>query len=74
MIETEVWTCPNGPPIFQDKMGNEYTYGGSQFESLIESIDLELQAHGLELLVGDCGSSDYFFCIVKKGESDGLRD
>ncbi len=55
-------------PIMEDIDGNEYTHASMDDESIFEAIDCELNAHGLELLIGDYGSSDYFFCIVKRKE------
>lgn len=41
-----------------------YTHAEMNDEVMLEAIDKELEPYGLELLVGDYGSSDYFFCIV----------
>ena len=57
-------------PIFTDKEGYEYTYGGpwNDPDTLLKAIDLELSAHGLELYLGDIGSSDYFVCVKPRKE------
>ena len=55
-----------GPPIPRDEEGNEYTHADMNFDSVFEAIDQELSLKGLDLLLGDCGSSDFFFCIVKR--------
>jgi len=57
---------PHDVPIPEDKDGNVYTHAEMYDESIIEAIDVELKKHDLELLVGDAGSSNYFFCIVKE--------
>jgi len=67
MKETKV-DCDELFPGFKDKDGNIYTHASMNDESIFEAIDCELNAHGLELLIGDYGSSDYFFCIVKRKE------
>ncbi len=59
-------TTYNDEPIMRDMNGNEYTHSDMHDEAIFEAIDCELNAHGLELLIGDYGSSDYFFCIVKR--------
>ena len=56
-------------PIFKDDEGNEYTYGGDRDEEeLCQAIDSELSFFGLELYVGDVGSSDTFVCVTKRKE------
>lgn len=62
-------SCYQDVPIMEDKEGNVYTHADLNDESIFEAIDNELKVHGLELLLGDYGSSDYFFCIVKRKES-----
>jgi hypothetical protein len=69
MRETEVTSNTDDVAgEFKDKDGNLYTHSDMYDEAIFEAIDCELNAHGLELLVGDYGSSDYFFCIVKRKE------
>ena len=65
MKETEVFSSGD-VPIFEDSNGNVYTHADPDFESILKAIDTELHLRGLELLNGDCGSGDYFFCIVDK--------
>jgi hypothetical protein len=65
MRNTEI-IFPHDVPIPEDKDGNVYTHAEMYYESIVEAIDVELKNHDLELLVGEAGSSDYFFCIVKK--------
>ena len=65
MKETKI-IFPHHVPIPQDKDGNTYTHAELNFESVFEAFDAELVEHGLELLVGDAGSSDYFLRIVKR--------
>jgi len=62
-------SCYQDVPIMEDKEGNEYTHSAMDDESIFEAFDKELEHHGLELLLGDYGSNDYFFCIVKREES-----
>ena len=64
MIYTEI-LFPHDVPIPEDKNGNVYTYAEMCDESIFEAIDVELKKHNLELLIGDSGSSNYFFCILK---------
>ena len=65
MKETQV-SCYQDVPIIEDKDGNVYTHADMNDESIFKAFDSELKTHGLELLVGDYGSNDYFFCIVKR--------
>lgn len=59
-------TTEDDLPIIKDVDGNEYTHADMNFSSVFEAIDQELKIKGLELLVGDYGSSDFFFCIVNR--------
>jgi hypothetical protein len=68
MKETKV-TCYQDVPVMEDKDGNEYTHSEMDDQAIFEAFDKELTFHGLELLVGDYGSNDYFFCVVKREES-----
>lgn len=72
MINTEISSCSD-VPIYMDKMGNQYSWAGFDADELLKRIDEELKPYGLELLVGDCGSPEYFFCIVRKEQADELR-
>ena len=63
MKETTV-SCYQDVPIIEDKKGNVYSHADSTIPSILEAIDGELKAKGLELLSGDYGSGDYFFCIT----------
>jgi hypothetical protein len=65
MKETEI-IFPHDTPIPEDKNGNVYSHALMNDESIFEVVDAELANHKLELLVGDAGSNDYFFCIVEK--------
>ena len=65
MKETTV-SCYQDVPIIEDKKGNVYSHADSTIPSILEAIDGELKAKGLELLSGDYGSGDYFFCIVNR--------
>lgn len=65
MKETEI-IFPHEAPIPEDKDGNVYTHSEVNDRSIIEAIDSELKEHGLELLVGDAGSWDHFFCIKER--------
>jgi len=68
-IMKETIILPNSDfPEFKDKDGNLYRPSDLDPDSIIEAIDNELSEHGLEILSGDYGSSNYFFCIVKRGE------
>ena len=53
-------------PIIEDKDGNIYSHADMNDQSIFEAIDSELKVRGLELLIGDYGSDDYFFCIVEE--------
>ena len=54
-------------PIFVDEEDYEYTHGGDRDEEeLCQAIDTELSFFGLELYVGNIGSSDTFICIKKR--------
>ena len=53
-------------PIIKDKDGNIYSHADMNDQSIFEAIDSELKVRGLELLIGDYGSDDYFFCIVEE--------
>ena len=59
-------TMDNDLPIVTDEDGNEYTHADMNFDSIFEAIDKELKRKGLDLLIGDLGSSDFFFCIVNR--------
>ncbi len=70
MRETEITSdLDAAPEVFKDKDDNIYTPADMDTKSILEAIDCELYAHGLELLSGDYGSNNYFFCIVKKKEN-----
>ena len=66
MREVPVTIDDNGPPIVKDEDGNEYTHADMNFDSVFKAIDQELHLKGLDLLIGDLGSSDFFFCIVNR--------
>lgn len=53
-------------PIPKDSRGNIYSHSNMNHEEILEAIDDLLEPHGLELLVGNSGSNDYFFCIVER--------
>jgi len=56
-------------PRFKDDEGDEYSYGGDRDEEeLCQAIDAELSFFGLELYVGNIGSSDTFICIKKRND------
>jgi len=65
MKETEI-IFPDDMPVPTDKDGNVYTHAEVNDQAIIEAIDIELKEHGLELLVGNAGSWDHFFCIVQR--------
>jgi len=70
MRNTKV-SCYQDVPIIEDKEGNIYTHADSGIDSVLEAIDDELSEYGLELLNGDFGSSDYFFCIIRRENNMG---
>jgi len=70
MRETEVG-CYQDVPIIEDKEGNVYTHADMGIDSILEAVDTELKPYGLELLNGEYGSNDYFFCIVRRGSNMG---
>jgi len=59
-------TMDDDLPIVTDEDGNEYAHAEMNFDSIFEAIDKELERKGLDLLIGDLGSSDFFFCIVNR--------
>jgi len=70
MRNTKV-SCYQDVPIIEDKDGNVYTHADMGIDSILEAIDAELSQHNLELLNGDYGSSDYFFCIKRRENNMG---
>ena len=66
MKKTEIIFPDEDAPQPEDKDGNQYTHADMNDESILEAIDSELKYLGLELLVGDAGSTDYFFCIIRR--------
>jgi hypothetical protein len=64
-------SCYQDVPIIEDFAGNVYTHADPGVGSVLEAIDSELSQHGLELLSGDFGSSDYFFCIKRRENNMG---
>ena len=70
MRETEV-SCYQDVPIIEDVEGNVYTHAEMNTDSILIAIDCELQRFNLELLSGDYGSNDHFFCIVRRRNNMG---
>lgn len=70
MRNTKV-SCFQDVPIIEDNAGNVYTHADMGIDSILEAIDAELSQHNLELLNGDYGSSDYFFCIKRRENNMG---
>lgn len=68
MKKREIHTVDEYTPCFIDDDENEYTHLGDDFhqpiEELLEELDgLLRERYGLELYLGDCGSTDIFVCI-----------
>lgn len=71
MKEVKIEQKEDGSPIFRDNEGNEYSYigdlAGDDFLEMLENLDTILGIkYNIELIVGDCGSSDIFVHIKQR--------